>query len=374
MGILKFALLILALISLCACQAQPTLLPALTPAPSLTKAPPAVAITPAATKKPTATSLPKPTPTPGLIYPYTIAGLREREYPAGRIQVGEPTALSADFTRYPIGYQSDGLTISGEMQVPPGAGPFPVIVMNHGYYDFSNYRSGDGTRLVAEALNRHGYLTIAPDYRGYGQSDEGASLFHTGFVVDVMHLLKAISSLPQADPGRIGVWGHSMGGGITTKVLAIEPSVRAAVLFAPNSADDGDLIARWGYGCIPQVNILHCNPAEILTPDLPDDLLQAYQEAASNPDLRRQVAPYFHLEAIQTPIQIHIGEADGGPPETTPPVWSYKLYEALVAAGKPAELFTYPGQGHSFSGAGRELFLERIIAFYDQYLKMPEGG
>ena len=364
---LKAVFLVIILLGLGACQAAPS--PTLTLTASLTKAPPAVAITPAATDTPTATSLPVPTPTPGLIHPYTIAGLRQRTYASGKIQVGKALAATNDYTRYAITYPSDGLTISGEMQVPSGAGPFPVIVMNHGYYFREAYQPGDGTRLMAEELNRHGYLTIASDYRGHGSSDEGASLFQTGFVTDVMHLLKAIPSLPQADPGRIGVWGHSMGGGITTKLLTIEPSLRAAVLYAPNSADDGDLIARWGFGCIPEVNQLHCNPAEIVPPDLPSELVLAYQETATNPELLRSVAPYYHLEAIQTPIQIHIGEADGGPPETTPPAWSYKLYEALVAAGKPAELFTYPGQGHSFSGAGRDLFMGRVVEFFDQYVK-----
>jgi dipeptidyl aminopeptidase/acylaminoacyl peptidase len=40
-----------------------------------------------------------------------------------------------------------------------------------------------------------------------------------------------------------------------------------------------------------------------------------------------------------------------------------------VAAGKPAELFVYPWQRHSFTGEGRDLFLQRIVAFYDLYLK-----
>ena len=167
------------------------------------------------------------------------------------------------------------------------------------------------------------------------------------------------------------MWGHSMGGGITTKVLAIGGQIRAAVLYAPNSADDADLITRWGYGCIGDINPEKCNSADILPADLPVELVQAYRLGAVDSQVMRAIAPYYHLETINTPIQIHIGEADGDYIGSTPPEWSYKLYDALLLAGAPVELFRYPGQGHSFTGQPRELFLQRIVTFFDPYLKNP---
>ena len=150
---------------------------------------------PAPTLHPQATIIPSPTPTRDILYPYTIAGLRERDYPAGEIRVGAVIATTSAYTRYPIAYTSDGLTITGIMQIPAGEGPFPVIILNHGYYNRAEYRSGDGTERVAEILNQNGYLTLASDYRGWGGSDDGDSLFHTGLVVDVMHLLNCIAQL-----------------------------------------------------------------------------------------------------------------------------------------------------------------------------------
>ena len=325
--------------------------------------------TPSATSSPT--SLPSPTPLRNSIFPYTIAGLRERDYPAGEIRVGARLLVTDSFARYPIAYDSDGLTITGILQVPPGAGPFPVIILNHGYYNRAEYRSGDDTDRVAEILNQHGYLTVSSDYRGWGGSDSGPSLFHTGLVVDVMHLLAAISSLPQADPQRVGMLGHSMGGGITTKILTLKTNLRAAVLYAPNSADDADLVARWGYGCIGTINPNQCNSADTLPANLPAELLDAYRQAALDPLRMREIAPIHHLAGIQIPVQIHIGESDGDYIGSTPPEWSYKLYDALILANVPAELFRYPGQRHSFTGQGRELFLERVVAFFDRYVKMP---
>lgn len=367
----KFLSLFLLAILLSGCGRTSAMEPA-SPATDL-PAPAVHVITPTAT--PSAISSPtnllSPTPLRDSIFPYTIAGLRERDYPAGEIRVGALLLVTDAFTRYPIAYDSDGLTITGILQVPPGAGPFPVIILNHGYNNRAEYRSGDGTDRIAEILNQHGYLTVSSDYRGWGGSDSGPSLFHTGLVVDVMHLLAAIPSLPQADPQRIGMLGHSMGGGITTKILTLKTNLRAAVLYAPNSADDADLVARWGYGCIGVINLFQCNSADTLPADLPAELLDAYRQAALDPLRMREIAPIHHLGGIQIPVQIHIGESDGNYIGSTPPEWSYKLYDALILANVPAELFRYPGQRHSFTGQGRGLFLERVVAFFDQYVKIP---
>jgi dipeptidyl aminopeptidase/acylaminoacyl peptidase len=82
-----------------------------------------------------------------------------------------------------------------------------------------------------------------------------------------------------------------------------------------------------------------------------------------------RVAPYYHLDAINVPMQIHIGTADGELLTQTPPEWSDKLYQALTAAGKDVEIFTYEGEGHYFQGANWSLFHDRVLAFFDEQLK-----
>ncbi len=344
----------------------------MTPAPTL---PPTASATaspaPSATAEPTAP--PSATPIPYLMYPYTLRGLREHAYHGGEIRIRAALGLTNDYTSYLVDYPSDGLTISGVLQIPHGEGPFPVIVMNHGFFKRGEYASGDGTRRAAEVLNRSGYITIAPDYRSWGSSDTGYSFFQAGLVIDVINLLQAVPSIPKADPQRIGMWGHSMGGGVTTKVLAVDGRVRAAVLYAPNSADDADLIERWGLGCIGDISSGElredCNSADIIPGSLPPELIQAYREAAADPLLLEAMAPIHHLEWFAAPVQIHIGEADGQYIGATPPAWSRKLYEALLAAGKPVEYYTYPGQGHSFTGEDWQTFMHRAVAFFDRYVK-----
>ncbi|MEK7726762.1 MAG: hypothetical protein AAB354_00045, partial [candidate division KSB1 bacterium] len=54
-----------------------------------------------------------------------------------------------------------GLTITGVMNIPVGEVPFPVILMNHGFFARSVYSSGDGTDRSSAFLAEHGYA-VAP--------------------------------------------------------------------------------------------------------------------------------------------------------------------------------------------------------------------
>lgn len=345
-------------------------------APTATLPPPQVnIISPTETLMPPATFTVTPTATalPHLMYPYTIAGLREREFAGGEIAMDVILGLNDVYTRYLISYPSDGLRITGIMQIPAGEGPFPVIIMNHGYSNRGEYSSGDGTDRAAEYFVQRGYITVASDYRTWGGSDFGVSFFHTGLVTDVMNLLASLDSIPQADVTRIGMWGHSMGGGINTKILTLDSPVRAAVLYAPNSADDADLIARWGYGCIGDISdgelLGTCNSADVIPESLPAEVIAAYVESAQSPERIREIAPYYHLDSISVPVQIHIGSADGDYIGSTPPEWSYKLDQGLSDAGVDVELFVYDGQRHSFTGDAWTLFMERATALFDETLK-----
>lgn len=363
--------------------ALPTL-PLPTPIVFPTATPEAATATPTAAMPtpdiPTATASPLPTDTPTAIPPtatpyplagVTLDGLRARQYPGGPVQVLQTLETTATYTRYFISYPSDGLAITGIMQIPPGDGPFPVIILNHGYHDRGSYWSGSGTWMAAEYLNARGYLTIAPDYRSWGGSDWGPSLFHTGLVADVLNLVSSLHTIPQADPSRVGMWGHSMGGGITTKAITIDPRIRAAVLYASNSADDADLIARWGRGCLPgeSQNVVQCNPGEVIPAELPPEIVQAYLSAAADPAMLRLIAPWYVLDRITVPVQIHIGTADGAEHNATPPEWSFKLHDALLAAGKQSELFIYEGQGHLFVGTAWTEMIGRAADLFDAHVK-----
>ncbi len=361
------ALFLLGLLVASACQA-PT---APTPDPARPAATASPRPTLAATLSPTPTSTPT---TLQLLQPYTIAGLRLRSFVSIPIVVSPLIEETDIFRRYAISYQSDGLKITGTMQIPrSGHPPYPVIVMNHGYFNREEYHSGDGTDRAAEYLNKHGYLTLSSDYRSWGGSAIGPSLYYSGLVIDVVNLMNGVASIPEADPKRIGLWGHSMGGGVTMKVLMLRTPAKAAVLYSTVSADDADILGRWGLGCIGDIlageHQLGCNSSDVIPLDLPPALIKAYYEASLDSTALEETSPLYHLDLVSVPVQIHYGTADGKTSAGTPPEWSKKLFAALQEAGKPAQLFGYDGELHSFNGDAWIAFMERSARFFDEYVK-----
>jgi len=339
-----------------------------------TNSPPSATVV-SATFTPTLTPIPTATrTTEQALYPYTIEGLRKHHFQSGEIAVKETLLETEIFTRYAIQYPSDGLTITGVMQIPKiGKPPYPVIVMNHGFFSRTVYASGDGSDRAAEFLNKRGYLTLSSDYRSWGGSDTSESLFYSGLAIDVINLMNAIPSIKEADAERIGMWGHSMGGGVTLKVLAIDSRVKAAVLYSSVSADFADVIARWGPGCLGDVYAgelaYGCNSSDILPLDLPPDLIAAYFNAMSDPVMLRAVSPLYYLNAVNAPVQIVYGTEDGKTLAGVPPEWAQKTYVAFSEAGKDARLFAHEGEGHSFFAEKWFAFMERSSQFFDKHVK-----
>ncbi len=369
MALPRLCISLLIFIGLVACQAAPYSPKTGTP-PSLR----AIIKTITPSPIPTVTVTPSATPTiEELIFPFTIEGLRQHHFQSGKIHIRSTLDENDSFTTYLIDYPSDGLTITGVMQIPVGAGPFPVIVLNHGFFPRSIYHSGDGTDRAAAFLAKHGYITLASDYRSWGDSDVGSSFFYSGLVIDLINLLNAIPSIPEADSSRIGMWGHSMGGGVTMKVLTVDSRVKAAVLYSPVSADEADVIDRWGIGCFGDIargeQIPSCNSSDIIPEKLPFNLQSAYRFAASDADTLKLVSPINYLDSVNVPIQIHYGTEDGKLLSGTPPEWSTKLAQALRESGKDVELLSYEGERHSFIGQPWFVFMERVLKFFDKNVK-----
>jgi dipeptidyl aminopeptidase/acylaminoacyl peptidase len=311
-----------------------TPLPSATPTATATASPTA---TPTTTPTPTVT----PTPTPNPYLAYTVEGLRARAYPGGEIEITGNWEETAAFIRTYISYPSDGLRISGMMVTPKGQGPFPVIILNHGYIPPSEYWTGADTYDASTYLASRGFLTISPDFRGWGRSESGENIFRTGLPIDVMNLISSLPSLPQADPGRVGIWGHSMGGGAVSWVMAVDPRVKASLLYAPVSADARDRRRFGGSG--PSAN----------------DALWS-----DDPTFLDKISPINYFDAVAGVVQIHQGAAD----TTTPPRWAEAIHRALLAAGKPVEYFSYEGQGHALRGDAWRAFLQRTADFFAEYL------
>jgi dienelactone hydrolase len=299
-------------------------------------------ITPTPTDTPTRRP-PTPTNTPDPRLPYYITRLRRQTYPGGQVRITGDIAEDNDYVAYYIAYPSGSLTITGYMYVPRGEGPFPVVILNHGYYDTELYFTGTGTQREADYLARRGYLAIAPDYRNYGGSSAGDSLLRVGYVKDVLNLVNSVGTIDKADPSRIGLWGHSMGGGIAIKACVISDRIKAVALFGSVGADEVD---NYYWDATTRLK-MH----------------EVFGLPEQNPGTYAWLSPIKYLNAAP-PMSIHHGEAD----EAIPIKYSDKLYKKMQEADRPVEYFTYPGQPHTFQGEGWELAMERVVAFFDKYL------
>ena len=322
-----------------------------TPRPP-TATPTATPLPPTATPIPPTATLAPPTPTPDAYAAIDIEGLRKRTYGGGRIETVRVLEEQPAFTRYLIRYPSDGIPITGVMNVPKGEGPFPVVIVNHGFIQPTSYATTTAYTLpLADTLARNGYLTLHPDYRNYGGSGQGPNPFRIGYAIDVLNLVQLAKTLPNARPDRIGMLGHSMGGGITSRVMAISPDVKAVVLYGAMSSDEVENYNhRRAMGWIRNEatfgDVLPVTPQE-------------------QPDVYERLSPMSHLQYVTAPVSIHHGEQDND----VPVQFSRRLTQALRDDGKNVELFTYPGQPHWLSGTAQALFLQRVVAFFDRALK-----
>jgi dipeptidyl aminopeptidase/acylaminoacyl peptidase len=298
---------------------------------------------------------PEPTPTP--LHPFAIEAMRAREYPGSNITIEEILTPGSNYQRYIVSYQSDGLKIYALMTVPDGEKPptgWPVIVFNHGYISPEQYRTTERYVAYQDALARAGYITFKSDYRGHGNSEGTPSgHFGPGYTIDVLNAVGSLKKYADADPNRIGMWGHSLGGEITLRAMVVSGEITAGVIWAGTVAPPSEQLGMWGgsgggHGA----------------PSAPRELTEQFGTPQENPEFWTSLSATSYLGYLSGPIQLQHGEAD----QEVPLGWSQALYEAINQAGKVVELYTYPGSDHNIS-QGFDLAMQRTIDFFNTYTK-----
>lgn len=270
-----------------------------------------------------------------------VETLRKREYKPSQITIDSSLSGNNSYKSYIFSYRSDDLKIYGRMNVPSGDGPFPVIILNHGYFNANAFTSGDGTQTMADILAKNGYLTLASDYRGFGKSDndsQGSRGHNPNYAIDVLNMIASVKNVDKADPDRIGMWGHSMGGEVSIRTAEVTDKVKAVVLWAPTSTNTSVNAAFYG--------------GDRRTSSTTD---QNNESAYSKKD----------ISYITAPISLHQGLSD----TEVNPEWSKELNDVLKANNKTVEYFEYPGQDHNFRNLGWDEISKRTLDFFDGYLK-----
>jgi len=349
-----------------------TPLPTLTPTPTNTSVPTRTPIptnTPTPTPTPMPTNTPTPTPTPTSLHPLMVEYMRQQTYPGSEITIQETLEPGSNYDRYIASYLSEGLKIYALLTVPRGEKPengWPAVVFNHGYIPPDQYRTTERYVAYVDGFARNGYIVFRSDYRGHGNSEGEAisSRSSPAYTVDVLNAVAAIKGFPDADPDRIGMWGHSMGGGITLRTMVTTSDIKAGVIWAGTVASYPDMFERWRR---PGDN--GDSPAPTPDPNSRrwrwrQEMLETYGSPEENPEFWAAISPNSYLSDLSGPVQLHHGTAD----TSVPVEYSVTLEAQIQAVGKLVELFTYEGDNHNIS-ASFSTAMARSIQFFDTYVK-----
>lgn len=305
-----------------------------------------------------ATSSAAPGPAPD---PVSLPGLAAQRHVGDRLRLGSVREQTPAYTSYDVAYRvrstgpgtgPDGssLRITGVLNVPRGEGPFPAVVLAHGYIDPAVYVSGQGMTRERGWWAERDYLALHVDYRNHAGSDDDPDLLREirlGYVVDVIGAVDALrrADLP-VDDGRIALMGRSMGGGVVQKAAAVAP-------------DQVGAVASWAsVSSLEAENFDHFVRGE--GEREPEMTRRGLPEQA--PAFWRGVSPRPSFDRIEAPVLLVHGTFD----ETCPPRWARATQRALRAAGVRSTLAWYD-DAHAF-GPAFEAAMSRTHRFFRRTL------
>jgi dienelactone hydrolase len=157
--------------------------------------------------------------------------------------------------------RSGALQLRALLWRPPGHGPFPAILFNHGSghasgADASGRRDERHPEALGPVFAKHGYVFLYLFRRGDGlsagqgtasgdrmdaaflaASQEGRNrvqlhLLETDELTDGLAGLAFLRADPEVDPHRVAVVGHSFGASLTLLLAERDRTIRAVVLFS----------------------------------------------------------------------------------------------------------------------------------------------
>ena len=310
-------------------------------------------------------SIPSPTEKPLLAY--TFENLKKTQFPHNKIVLDRPYSKTASSTsqifyfyapKKPGGADMD--RVSGLINVPINPGNYPVIVMLRGFVPDYQYAPGIGTQHVAEMLARNGYITLAPDFLGFGESSPASNdSFEARFqtYTTALTLISSLSTLNEglqasysgiitADITKVGIWGHSNGGHIALSILALSGKKYPTVLWAPVSKS------------FPYSILYYSDDA--------DDHGKVLRAVLANFERNYDIdlfSPLQYYSWIQAPISVYQGTNDDAVPEK----WSSDLITLLKKDGVDVAFHTYAAD-HNMIPTWNAV-VKDSISYFDSLLK-----
>lgn len=241
---------------------------------------------------------------------YSIENLESYPFSPSEVVLEELIAKEDSYDTYLFSYITLGKKMTGQINIPDRltASPTqkrPAIVLIRGYVPKEIYKTGIGTKNAANALANQGYITVAPDFFGYGDSDpEGDDTWKTRFekpivIIELIRSLETYGITQDIDQtGKlritdIGIWAHSNGGQIALTTLEALKKPIPTTLWAPVTAPFPYSVLYFG--------------------DELEDEGKSQRKWISMFEDEYDVFDFSltkHLDKLTGPIQIHHGDAD----------------------------------------------------------------
>jgi len=275
---------------------------------------------------------------------YSLESLAMDTVEPGKLEIdSENQVFSFEFDP---GVNTDNFkTTTGAINIPGGDGPFPIILMIRGYVDQEIYKTGVGTSSAAEVLAENGYITVAPDFLGYAQSDsESESVLETRFqtYVTILSLLKSLDQIEVWDGKNLGIWAHSNGGQIALTTLAVTGRAIPTTLWAPVTRP------------FPYNILYYTDESEDEGRFIRQELGKFEKEYDA-----REYSFTTYLRGITAVMQIHQGTND----DAVPLNWSEEFSRALDEASVENELYIYSGADHNMRPKWDEVMAQDLEFF-----------
>ncbi len=285
---------------------------------------------------------------------YSFDNLSKTDIKASDLELGKVIKEYPDFISYEFSLTFDPYInkgaqkrLTGLINIPNGEGPFPVIVMFRGYVDQKQYVIGTGTQRSSEFFASNGYITIAPDFLGYGNSDsEAGDIFESRFqtYVTALATIKAAETVKKGN-GKVSLWGHSNGGQIAVAALEITGKPYTTILWAPNSA-------KFPYSILYYLDEASDEGKLIIT---------KLAELMADYDVTKySIQGYLGRISKDTKIMIHQGTAD----EAVPYSWNDTLAKKLKNMDVETTYIKHSGANHNLT-PGWDLTVSQSLGFFN---------
>jgi len=200
----------------------------------------------------------------------------------------------------------------GELRLPQGPGPHPVVIFIHGGYWMAAYDLNHAGHLCV-AIAKAGFAVWSLEYRRIGQPGGG----FPGTFDDIRAGAKRIMQIPNLDLSRVVAAGHSAGGHLALWLAAQNAvQLRSAISLAGVSDLRLGYELHLGGGAVAA--LMGCTPQQC----------DASYRAASPMDLL----------PIKVPQRLVHGTADDIVP--------FELSQRFARASKNAQLTPLPEAGH----------------------------